>query len=216
MSNKPTKKVFIEKYVLRFYFLYSTILLIATVAQNNPPRISVTFYSIQIVYILGVWIFEKYRNHKNFYTPFFAEMSPVSYESAALFTLFTFKALFRSLFLDGDSILYLIDILLFVIIVVTLLMSYQSRLMLDEEYGIRQRRIELLFKKAKLSTQEKETVTPLLEADAARHQKAPALWRSFRWIIVVIFIGATLDTFASEIVNAIEQVVPLHNIFPPY
>ena len=103
-------------------------------------------------------------------------------------------------------------------IIGSLLMSYQSQpwALLSSKQRINQIKFLAGHRKANLTQNELAALMPIFIARGKETQKKPLIW-NLTEILLVIIIGVTLDSYASNIVDFVEKIfVQFPNILPSF
>jgi hypothetical protein len=211
------KRNFILERAMTLSYIWTDGLPLIIALQAEPrPYFLITFWILRITFIFVALVFSFVRHSPRFYVPAFREMPARVYWRFVLLVVIATKALFLPRFLELPPIALLIDYSFLIIIVVSLLMAYQSQGWAANQREWRKNRIDHLSEKANLSREELEAITPILVEKGKMSQRTPWVWR-FTELLVALVIGATIDAYASRIADILEQLgVHSPNVLPPY
>lgn len=185
--------------------------------QVEPrPYFLITFFTLRISFIVIALVFSFVRLSSRFYIPGFREISTQLYWRFVLLVVFAMKALFLQRFVELSPVAQLIDYSFLIVIVVSLLMAYQSQGWATTQREWRKKRIDYLSEKANLSREELEAITSILVEKEKISQRKPWVWRLTK-LLVALVIGATINAYASRIADILEQLgIRSPNVLPPY
>ena len=219
--HKNREKFSVPRLLVRIDF-FSNIMYLYYYIKALPEKdvtSQITFYTLQVVFILGATTFNFIRFSKSYYFPLFREMSETFYWTYALLILFLMRLPFIRSFTAGieNPFFRILHLFFSVVILGQILITFQSRSWAKTNRTARQKRIKKLLKKAELSKKEYEDIKPILVESAALKEKSPLIWKVLLYLSALI-IATTLSNSASHFLDLLAKSFSLHfpNIFPPY
>jgi Ca2+/H+ antiporter len=198
---------------IAYLYLYIKLL-----PENNVTS-QIAYYTIQTIFIAGATIFNFIRFSRNFYFSLFREMSETIYWTYVLLVLFLLRIPFIRSFASviENPLFRILHLCFSVIILVQILITFQSRFWAKSNRAARQKRIKKLLKKAGLSNNEYEEIKPILVDSASLKEKPPLIWKILLLLFALI-IAVTLSDSASDFLDLLAKTfsLPFSNILPPY
>ena len=219
MSRKNIFKRFvIERVMVNSLIILSVFGLFDALKSKPQKEYLVTFFFLRISIGVLAHVFSFVRHSKFFYFPGLKEMPIRTYWIFVNLILFATRPLLLSPYVKQSFIFYLVDYSMLAGIIGLLLMSYQSQpwAVLSDKQRINQIKFLVGPRKANLTQNELVAVVPILIEKGKARQKKPLIW-ILTEILLVVIIGVTLDSYASNIVDFVEKIyIQFPNILPPY
>lgn len=186
--------------------------------QHDPTNhLLITFFSIRILFFIVAYVFSFVRLSRNFYIPVLREMPKRTYWQYTSFLFLSMKSLIFHKFINySPDWLLLVEFSITVMVVGSILMSYQRRDWALNEYQKRQKRIKKIAKKAGLTSEELQAIFPNLVEAGKASQRKPMVWSMIE-ILLGLIIAATISSYAAQAINLLSNsVYELRNFLPPY
>lgn len=200
------------------FLVFTNLMGLFTALERLPEsQFHVWFYSGRLLLLFCAFVFAHARRSKRFYVALFHEISESAYWRFVILGMFALKGIFLNRFVELSPTLQLLDLSVTVTIITVLLMTYQSHAWARDQILIRQKRLKRLVRRAKLSNEELEAITPELMLEAKRNQRMPLSWK-LTTVFLALILSAMLDAYAGTVVDFLEELsgVSFLNIFPPY
>ena len=198
--------------ILFLYFYFKLL------SQNNVTP-EITYYTIQVIFIIGATLFNFVRFNRNYYFPLLREMPESLYWTYVLLILFLMRIPFISSFAPAldNPLLRIAHLTFSVVIIGQILFTFQLRFWASTDQTYRKRRLKALLKKARLSNNDYKKLHPILVSSANLREKEPIVWKILFWLFALI-IAVMINDAASDFVDSLAKTFSLvfSNILPPY
>lgn len=213
------KQIVIERALVIAYLFTESIALYSVLQTKSRSHFFVTFFIIRILFVTIALVFSYARLSKRYYFSGFREMPSTIYWRFVLLILFAMKALFLHRFIELSPFLQLIDLFFVTNLIISLLIFYQGQdwTIVPRKQSVDRINFLIGAKKARLSKEEFNAVKPILISAGRAGQRKSMYWIITEKFLYLIILAATIEAFASDIVNHLERKIPfLRNLLPPF
>ena len=172
-----------------------------------PSRNFIISQLSRIVCYLFFFILSRIRKNKNFYLPVLSEMAEEDYWGFVALILVVLRLVITGSSPEYGAIFQTIDMLFATIGVTYVFMTYARGGWTAQEQYMRERRIQFLVRKARMSNQELESAKSVLIEAVRVRQKNPIMWTIALWCISFI-VGLLLNEYVSYVTGQIHHFWP--------
>lgn len=209
----------IPRLLVRLDFLTNIVYLYFYIKLLPETTAQVTFYSIQLIFVVGATILNYARFAETYYLPLLKEMPENIYWSFILLFLFLLRIPFIRSFLPSteNKIARYFHLFFAIVVIWQVIISFQSKFWAKESINNQDKRIKSILKKAKISKREYAILRPFLIQSANLEENTPFLWKTLMFLLSLI-VSAFISDAAGDFLNylAIHFSLLFSNLFPPY
>jgi hypothetical protein len=198
------RRVVWTRVIARFMFINAAMAFIFSVFSQAPSRIFIISQLSRVSCYLFFLVLSRVRKNKRFYLPILSEMAEEDYWGFVALVLVVLRLVITGGVSEYGAIFQIIDMIFATIGVTSVFMTYARRGWTAKEEYMREKRIQFLVRKAKMSKQELESIKSVLIEAVRVRQKTPIIWSLVLWCISFV-VGLLLNEYVSYVTGKIHN-----------